>query len=165
MIELIAEQLRAPTQFSDQLLGIGVEQQLVRIEAVAGVRLVGTVNAVAIDCARPHVGQITVPDLVGIFGQLDPFDLGLAGIVEQAKLDLGRIRGKQRKIDTKPVPGSAKRKRPAFGDLGFAQAERRASQCIVALWYLIHCAPLCRAKYVTKRKRLTWRIEVSSFLL
>ena len=39
MVELVAEQLRSPAQLADQLLGIGIDQQLVGIEAMAGVRL------------------------------------------------------------------------------------------------------------------------------
>ena len=65
-------------------LGIGVQHQLVVVETVAGLRLIGTVNAITIDGAGAGVRQVTVPDFVGVFGQLDPLQLGFAGVVEQA---------------------------------------------------------------------------------
>ena len=73
-------------------------------------RLVGAVHAVAVDRAGPRVGQIAVPDLVGVFGQLDALELALAVVVEQAELDLGRVGREQREIDAEPVPGGAERK-------------------------------------------------------
>jgi hypothetical protein len=56
--------------------GIRIEQQLVGIEAVSGARLVGAMDANAVDRAGVHVRQIAVPDLVGAFGQLDTRCLG-----------------------------------------------------------------------------------------
>src|SRR5690606_1011038 len=40
----VAEQGLGPLQLADQLLGVGVDQQLVRVETVAGIRLVGPVD-------------------------------------------------------------------------------------------------------------------------
>ena len=39
-------------------------------------------------------------------------------VVEQAELDLGGMRRKEREIDAEPVPRRAERKRLAFADLG-----------------------------------------------
>src|SRR5215472_10486376 len=85
-------------------LGVGVEQQLVRIEAMAVARVVWAVHAVGIDRARPCLGQIAVPYLVGVLGKFDAFEFGAPRVVEQAELDLGGVGGEQREIDTKPVP-------------------------------------------------------------
>jgi hypothetical protein len=39
--------------------------------------------------------------------QLNSLDLSLALLVEEAQLDLGRVGGKQGKIDAEPRPGCA----------------------------------------------------------
>ena len=114
--ERVAEQPFRPLQFADQLLGVRVDQQFVGIEAMPGIRFVGTVDPIAVDHSRMGVGQIAVPDLIGVFGQFDAFQFLLALAVEQAQLDLGGMRGKQRKVDAQPVPGCAQREGLAFSD-------------------------------------------------
>jgi hypothetical protein len=49
-----------PLELPDGLPGVGVEQQLVGIEAVAGGRLVGAMDAVTVDRARSRIRQIAV---------------------------------------------------------------------------------------------------------
>ena len=105
-LDLVAEQRRVPLELADHLLGVGIEQQLVGIEAVAGRGLVGAVHAIAVDRARPRIGQVAVPDLVGVFGQCDALELALAAIVEQAELDLGGVQ------DRKLTPAGPKSTRP-----------------------------------------------------
>jgi len=103
----VAEQRFGPAQLAHQLFGIGVDQQLVRVETMAGVRLVGAVDAIAVDLPRVRVRQVAVPDLVGVLGQLDALDFGLALVVEQAQLDLCRVRREDGEVDAKAVPGGA----------------------------------------------------------
>ena len=81
---------------------------------MAGRRLVGAVHAIAVDRARPRIGQVTVPDLVGILRQGDALDLAPAALVEQAELDLGGVGREQGEVDAQPVPGGAKRIGEAF---------------------------------------------------
>ena len=76
MIELVAKQLGSPIQIAHQLLCVGVEHELVGIEAVTGVRLIRTVDAVAVDRSGPRRREIAVPDFIGIFGKLDPLEFG-----------------------------------------------------------------------------------------
>ena len=78
----------APHQPSGEPLGIGIEQQLVGVEAVAVLRRIGPVDAIAIELAGRDVVEIAVPDVLGAFRQLDPLELAAALTVEQAKLDL-----------------------------------------------------------------------------
>ena len=68
--DLVAEQGRIPLQLSHELLGVGIEQEFVRIEAVASRRLVRTMHAITVDRAGARVRQIAVPDFVGVLGQL-----------------------------------------------------------------------------------------------
>ena len=59
-----------------------------------------------------------MPDLVGVLGKADPFDLasGLAVVVE-ADLDAGRGLGEQREIRPAPVPARSERVGEARADL------------------------------------------------
>ena len=115
----VAKQRLGPLQFADQLLGIRVDQQFVGVEAVTVLRLVRAVDAVAIHQARVRIGQVAMVDLVRVFGQLDAFELMLAGGVEQAQLDLGGIGRKQGEVDAQPIPGGAEGKGLAFADAGW----------------------------------------------
>ena len=116
----VAEDRGIPVQLAGMGAGVGIEQQLVGIEAVPRVRLVGAVDAVAVDGAGPDLGQVAVPDLVGVFGQLDALDLLVAGAVEQADLDLGGVGREEREIGALAVPGRAAREGRAFPDLEIA---------------------------------------------
>jgi hypothetical protein len=103
----VAKQRRIPRDMADHLLGVGIDQQLAGIEAVTGRRFIGPVHAIAIDRARSRIGQVAVPDLVGVLGQRDPLDLRLAVGVEQAELDLGGMGREQGEVDAKSVPRRA----------------------------------------------------------
>ncbi|MNT25980.1 hypothetical protein D3C72_1615270 [compost metagenome] len=72
-------------------------------------RIVGAMHPIAIQCSRPGVGQVAVPDLVGEFRQGDALDFCLAVGVEQAQFDLRGIRGKNREVDARAVPRCAQR--------------------------------------------------------
>ena len=119
-LHLIAEDRGIPLELAGMGAGIGVEHQLVRIEAVPRVRLVGPVDAVAIEGAGPDLGQVPVEDLVGVFGQLDPRDLLVAGAVEEADLDFGGVGGEEREIGALAVPARPAREGRAFPDLEIA---------------------------------------------
>ena len=108
----IAENRVGPAQPALQRLGIGIDQQLVGIEPVPVRRVEGPVNAIAVKQVRASIGQIGVPDFVGIFGQHDARFLTAAGAIEQAQLDLFGMRRKDREIDALAVPGRAERIRP-----------------------------------------------------
>ena len=119
-LQLIAEDRGIPFELAGMGAGIGVEHHLVRIEAVPRVRLVGAVDAVAIKGAGSDLGQVPVEDLIGVFGQLEPRDLLVAGAVEEADLDLGGVGGKERKVGALAVPARAEREGRAFPDLEIA---------------------------------------------
>src|SRR5690554_6365178 len=60
----VAEQGPGPLKLADQLLGVGVDQQLVRVETLAGIQLVGPVDPIDVAHARVGFGQVSMPDLV-----------------------------------------------------------------------------------------------------
>ena len=103
-LDLIAEHGRVPLEFERVGAGVGVEQQLVGIEAVARLRLVGAMHPVAIECSGMHIRQIAVKHLVGIFGQFDAGRFGLSRGIEEADFDLRGVRGEQREIAPVTVP-------------------------------------------------------------
>ena len=110
---VIAVYGRIPCQRTRMRACIGIEQQLVRIEAVAVGGIVRPVNAIAVEGAGADARDVAVKHLVGVFGQ---FDAGLALAVEQADLDLGGIGREQRKIGTLTAPVCAERIGKAFFD-------------------------------------------------
>src|SRR5207253_5523297 len=101
----IAEMSVAPDQPAHQPLGIGIDEQLVVVEAKSPLRVIWSVDAVAIGLAGRHVIEIAVPDILCPLRQRDALDLAAAVAIEQAQLDLLGVRREQRKISSAPVPG------------------------------------------------------------
>ncbi len=117
--DAIAEVRIAPGERPDDRLRIGIEQQLLRVEAMAVLRLVRAVHAIAVQLPRPRLGQVAVPDLVRLLAQRDALQLAPPAAIEQAQLDAFRMLGEQREVDALAVPRSALRKRftgPDGGD-------------------------------------------------
>jgi hypothetical protein len=55
-----------------------------------------------------------VPDLVGVFRQLDTLGFLLSEVVEQAQLHFAGVSREDREIHPEPVPGRAQGERQAF---------------------------------------------------
>src|SRR4051794_18497682 len=106
-----------PTEPPLQRLGVGVDQQLVRIEPMPVRRIEGPVNTISVKQVRASVRQIGVPDLVGIFRKHDARLFLEAGAIEQAKLDPFGMRRKNRKVHTLAVPSGPERVRATRPDL------------------------------------------------
>ena len=80
----IREHFVGPLRLPNDRLGVGVEENLVRVEAVPFLRLVGPGDAVSVNLPGQDVGQIAVPDKVGSLRQGKPAGLvGGVGRVEQ----------------------------------------------------------------------------------
>ena len=112
-VEVVGEQRLVVVDLALDRLGVGVEQQLARVAAVAVLRVVGAVHPEAVALARADAGQVAVPDEAVDLGQVDA-GLG-AVVVDQAQLDplgdLGeqgevrrRCRRRSRRAGT-PLPG------------------------------------------------------------
>src|SRR6185312_15664236 len=97
--DAIAEQRVGPVELAHDLLGVGVEQQLVVVEAMAAFGRIVAMNAIAINEARLRVGQIAVPDLVGPFRQFMPRDLTATRRVEDAEFDAFGMRREDGEIN------------------------------------------------------------------
>src|SRR5919106_3070272 len=74
----ITEMGIAPAQLPYNRLSIGVQQQLIRIEAVPVLGVIRAIDPVAIEETWTPFRQVTVPYLVGLFAEQDTFELVLA---------------------------------------------------------------------------------------
>src|ERR1700731_2889332 len=63
--QLIAEKLVGPGQLPADRLGVGIEQQFVRIEAQSALGNVGSVRPIAVQLARARRRHVNVPSTVG----------------------------------------------------------------------------------------------------
>ena len=73
-------------------------------------RIVRTVDAIAVELTGAHVGQIAVPDVIGALTHADLERLdGVRFAMKQTEVDAGRILGKDREVDTLAVPGCSER--------------------------------------------------------
>src|ERR1700747_803649 len=100
----IPEMRVAPDESARELLGIGIDEQLVRIEAQSALGMISAVNPVTVELSRRDIIEVAVPDILGAFRQRDALDLAASMAVEQAKLDLFGVCRKQREIASAPVP-------------------------------------------------------------
>ena len=126
--DAIGQMRVGPGELAAEPLAIGVNQKLVRIEAVAGFGIVGPVHAIAVELAGLRVGQVAVPDILGALRQRDAVDLVPPGLVEQAQFDLLGGAGEQREVGAATVPGGAKRMRRAGRDAAIRLQERDRRQ-------------------------------------
>src|ERR1700722_8820912 len=78
---------------------------------MAARRIVGSVDAVAVQRPRARLGEVAVPHLVGVLGQRDPRELAPAARVEDAQLDLLGVGAEQREVHPLTVPRRAQRVR------------------------------------------------------
>ena len=101
--EVVAEHRLAPLDLAIDGLGVRVEQQLVRVEPLPVLGIVGPVHAVAVALPGLHGRQVRVPDVRVDVAQLDA---GLLpAVAEQAQLDpLGAL-AEQREVRAAAVEG------------------------------------------------------------
>ena len=103
----------APVETADDLPRPGIQQHLVRVEAVAAVRPPGAICAKAVDQPGPGTGQVAVPDVVGLHRQRHAQCFDGAAVVEHAQLDRRRVGREDREVDALAVERGAHRPRLA----------------------------------------------------
>ena len=87
--------------------GVGIEKQLVDVEAVPLVGAVGTVGAKAIGLTRTDAGHVSVPDAARALGQRKArFGTRLA--IEQAEIHRRRIVREDREVHAVACDGRTK---------------------------------------------------------
>jgi len=82
--DAVAEMRVAPLEVADNLLGIRIQQELMAIEAKALLRIVRSVDAIAIHQPRPCLRQVAMPHLICLFADVDPMQFAVAGWVKNA---------------------------------------------------------------------------------
>ncbi len=103
---------------------VRVKQQLVGIEAVAGLGLIGAVHAKPVKRRRADVRHVAVEHFVGPLGKFEASDFAAALGIEEANLDPRRIRREHGKIRALLIRRRAERVRLAFADLHSAPWRR-----------------------------------------
>jgi hypothetical protein len=74
-LHLVAENGRIPDQVADVGLGVGVEQQLIRVEAVAVVGFIRPMDAIAVTLSGFKSRNIAVPHFIRMLRQHNPLKL------------------------------------------------------------------------------------------
>ncbi|OIQ64858.1 hypothetical protein GALL_535890 [mine drainage metagenome] len=92
-----------PFQPPVKLLGIGVDQQLVGVEAVARLWLVGAMRAKAVAGAGGQALHIHMPDVAVAVAKRQAGEFLATVVRKQAKLDLAGIGGKDGEVDALTV--------------------------------------------------------------
>ena len=86
-------------------LRVRVEEELPGVEPVTLLRLVGAVDAEAVELPGPGVGQVRVPDEIGALAERDRFrGDGVARPVEETEVHARRVLGEDREVHASAVP-------------------------------------------------------------
>jgi hypothetical protein len=104
--DLVREQRVVPLDRARERLRVWIDQQLRRIEAVALCRIVGAVDAIAVELSGPDIGEIAMPYLIRPLTQPDL--LGLDPVVltlEEAQLHTGGVLRKDGEVHSRTIPG------------------------------------------------------------
>jgi hypothetical protein len=86
---------------------------------MAVARLIGPINTISIERARPCIRQIAVPDLIGVLWQRHTIDLAYTRGIEEAELHSLGMPREQGEVDALTVPGRTQR-------IGFARPDAGA---------------------------------------
>src|ERR1019366_8037202 len=113
MADRVAVERVVPYEPAHQLFGVGIEQKLIVVEAMAAFGIVRAVNAKAVELSRSQIGKITVPFLIRVLRQCDTGRLALPLLVEQAQFYALGVLRENRDVDSLPVPGGPKGMRVA----------------------------------------------------
>jgi hypothetical protein len=100
-LEVVAEDRLVPVDLAVDGLGVGVEEELVRVAAQALGRVVGAVDAEAVALAGVDPGQEGVPDVAVHLGEADALLVAL--VVEEAELDLLGDLAEDREVGARAV--------------------------------------------------------------
>jgi hypothetical protein len=109
MSYLIPEERITPRHRPVNGSGVGIEQQLRRIEPMPRLRLPRPLHPIPIAQPRPRLRQVDMPHMLRLLGNGNP---RLPVTLEQTQLDPRRVLGKQREVDPRPIPSRPKRIRP-----------------------------------------------------
>ena len=91
MAGFVAQDGIVPLQRADQFAGIGIDQQLVRIEAMAQARLIGAMRAITIDRPCNCTRQAAMKDVAAASRQLVSGEFLFAIGIKQAHFDALRM--------------------------------------------------------------------------
>ena len=108
----------APAHVAHDAARVGVEEELVRVEAVPLLGLVGAVHAVAVELPRPRLRKVAVPDEIGALAKRDALRLAPSRLVEEAELDPLGVAREEGEVHALAVPRRPERMRRSLPQLG-----------------------------------------------
>ena len=115
--EHVADERRVPVDLAGEGAGVGVDEELVRVEAQAPLGHPGAVGAKAVEGARREGGHVAVEDVVGLLEERQAGEERVRVVrVEQAEHQLGGVLGGDGEVDAVTVPRSAQGVRDAGPD-------------------------------------------------
>lgn len=78
----VGETFRRSFELADVRSGVGVEHQLIGVEAMTGFGLVGPMDPETINRPRSDSRYVAVPEAVGVFRKCQPLELALSACIE-----------------------------------------------------------------------------------
>jgi len=110
-VQRIAEQRIVPIRVAGDRTGVGIDEELGRIEAMSFLRGVGAVDSVAVELAGTNARHVGVPDPVRMLDEGDAHHLTLRVVgSEKTELDPSRMLREDREIHPSVVDRRAERK-------------------------------------------------------
>ena len=107
LAQVVGEQRRVPVDLAVHGLGVRVQEQLVRVEPVAGVGVVRPVDAVAVLLPGLDLREVAVPDVAVHFVELEP--RLRAVVIEEAQLHFFGAFAEQREVRAGAVKSGSQR--------------------------------------------------------
>src|SRR6185312_8424064 len=105
---LVPGQRLLPVDLAEDGLGVGIDEQLVRVAPVPARGRVGAVHAEAVEGARLQLRQVAVPGVPGDIGEIEAFKMARrSGRVVEANLDPRRHVRVEGEIDAAAVERGA----------------------------------------------------------
>src|SRR5262249_15844134 len=97
--QAVAKKGISPAHITANRFGVGVEYNLVGVEAVPLLWCVGAMDAIAVELTREHLWQVSVPDVIRLGWQRDAVRLLVSvSRVKEAQLHLRSVLREERKI-------------------------------------------------------------------
>ena len=110
MTYLVAKKRVVPLYRPPERPGVGVQHNLVRVEAVPAFGFKRPVNPVAVKLAGAQRRRVAVPDGAGALRQDESHGrLGVIRMVKKKQLHAPGVLAEKGKVDPQPVPGRPER--------------------------------------------------------
>ena len=106
-----------PCDVTSDCFGVGVQDDFIGIKPMPALRIIRSVDAIAVQLSWTNIRQKAVPDKVRLFAHRDAVDFFLRiHRIEQAEFDARCVRREQRKVNSVTFPCGSQRIRATGPD-------------------------------------------------